>query len=154
MTSTFQSDLDVRQIGWGRGKPLWWTLAPLTYQSDRLNSTVTIPAEFITDLASVPRLPLAYLLAGGKGNRAAVVHDFAYQFGYWWAGGVRLTVTKTLADEVFLEALRADPWSGASPSVARLMWIAVTIGGSGVWADHLRTNLLNPEWSVDRWESA
>ncbi len=152
--SAFQADLDVRQIGWGRGKPLWWTLAPLTYQSDYLGGIVTIPAEFITDLASVPRLPLAYLLAGGKGNRAAVVHDFAYQFGFWWVDGVRRLTDKATADIIFLEALRADPWSGTGPGIAWLMWVAVKVGGSGVWADHLRTNLLNPEWSVDRWESA
>jgi hypothetical protein len=40
---------------------------------------IVIPAEFITDHASVSRLPL---IAGGRGIRSATVHDFGYQFGY------------------------------------------------------------------------
>ena len=35
--------------------------------------TITIPAGFKTDLASVPRLPFAYWLTGGTANRPAVL---------------------------------------------------------------------------------
>lgn len=39
---------------------------------------IHVPHGFVTNFASVPRLPFAYLLYGGKGNRAAVVHDYLY----------------------------------------------------------------------------
>jgi len=40
---------------------------------------VTVPAGFVTDLASVPRLLWAIVPRDGLYNGAAVVHDFLYQ---------------------------------------------------------------------------
>ena len=39
---------------------------------------IVVPEGFITDFASVPRVPIAYLVAGGLGNSAACLHDFLY----------------------------------------------------------------------------
>lgn len=39
---------------------------------------ITIKKQFVTDFASVPRIPFAYLLFGGKGKYAAVAHDGLY----------------------------------------------------------------------------
>jgi hypothetical protein len=39
---------------------------------------VTVPAGFVTDFCSVPRIPFAYLLFGNIGNRAGVAHDALY----------------------------------------------------------------------------
>ena len=41
------------QIGWKNGRPLWETRAPLRYRSDLLQTTIIVPSEFITDVASV-----------------------------------------------------------------------------------------------------
>ena len=42
---------------------------------------VTVPVEFQCDLASVPRVPLAYLVVGGMGEVAGTVHDYLYREG-------------------------------------------------------------------------
>src|SRR3972149_2988028 len=126
------------QIGWKNGRPLWGTRAPLPHRSDLLQTTIIVPSEFITDVASVPRLPLVWLIAGGRGTRSAVVHDAAYQFGFWWiinqdsGRWVRYEVNKSLTDEVFHESLLADPISGAGRVRAWEMYQAVRWGGRGV----------------------
>lgn len=60
----------------------WWRLRePLGFYTARYNMTICAPAGFVTDFASVPRLPLAWLLAGGTGHWEAVIHDPMYRFG-------------------------------------------------------------------------
>ena len=59
---------------------------------------ITVPANFITDLVSVPRLPLVYMLVGNIGNSAAVVHDYLYT-------GVK---SRAFADEVYLALLKSS----------------------------------------------
>jgi hypothetical protein len=98
----------------------WKLLEPLVYQSD-LDGTIMVPAGFLTDFSSVPRLPLAYLIAGNRGHRAAVVHDHLYTLGL----GDRAT-----ADAVLLEAL---PLDGVSASVAMMMFEAVRQYGVSHW---------------------
>jgi hypothetical protein len=44
---------------------------------------ICVPEGFETDLASVPRLPIAYMILGGRGKRAAVVHDWLYATNYF-----------------------------------------------------------------------
>lgn len=78
---------------------------------------IEIPKGTVTDFASVPRIPLAYMLAGGTARRAAVLHDFLYskQRDREWA------------DKVFRAAMEADgvPWWRRN-----LMYAAVrTFGG-------------------------
>ena len=147
MISEFLDYFEARQVAWREGRPVWWTLAPLRYRSAALGTTVIIPAETVTDLASVPRAPFAFWLAGGRGTRSAVLHDFPYLFGYWLrADGGRQYVTKADADAVFLESLRADPIGGAGSVIARLMHAAVRFGGRGVWRQPARARALNPEW--------
>lgn len=146
--SAFLTPFEARQTGWSAGRAVWWTLAPLRYQSAGLGATVVVPAEFVTDLASVPRAPFAFWLTGGRGTRSAVLHDFPYQFGYWLrdADGGRMYVTKAEADATFHESLRADPISGAGPLTARLMYLGVRMGGRGCWRKDRRRAVLNPEW--------
>ena len=146
------------QIDFKAGRPIWITLSPLRYRSDRLDVTVIVPAELVTDLASVPRLPLLWLAAGGRGTRSATLHDFAYQFGFWW---VELPdgkwwqqyVSRMLADDVFYESLLADPISGAGAVRAWEMWLAVRLGGRGIWSDSARALRFNPIWSGGGWEA-
>lgn len=152
MQSAFLNNLRIEQIGWRNGRAVWLTRAPLRYYSVRLRALIVIDEEFITDLASVPRLPLAYLVAGGRGNRSAVIHDFPYQFGYWWveSEGLRIKreAERSLVDEVFHESLIVDPMSGAGPVIAWQMWGGVRVVGRGVWADRQeRAPQLNPQWA-------
>ncbi len=50
----------------------------LVYESTSLGGLIVVPGGFITDFASVPRVPIAYLVTGGLGNSAACLHDFLY----------------------------------------------------------------------------
>jgi hypothetical protein len=151
--SQFLNDLEVRLCGWEAGKAKWTTLALLRYRSDLVGGTVCIPAEFVTDFASVPRLPLAYLLAGGRAIRPAVLHDYAYQTHRLPVeGGDPRTLTREEADHVFLEAMQADPWSGTSPWTRRLMWRAVRCFGGATWDQYGdRQRALNPLWTAKGW---
>ena len=148
--SAFLDPLDTRHVGWGDGRPIFMTLAPLRYQSSRLGRTVVIPAETVTDFASVPRLPIVWLATGGRGPRSAVLHDFAYQFGFWLLeDGGRTEVEKQEVDAVFYESLLADPISGAGAFRATEMWAGVRLNlNGGIWKNLTRRRALNPEWSA------
>lgn len=73
----------------------WVVMQDLVYQSDVAGMTFTVPSGFPTDLASVPRLPVVYLLTGGKANSAAAIHDWAY---------TKKMVPRRVADAVLKEA--------------------------------------------------
>lgn len=154
-SSEFLDPADLRQIGWDwdTDRPVFLQLADLRYRSARLGGRVIlVPAEFVTDVASVPRRPLTWLVAGGRGLRPSLPHDFAYEFGFWWItepDGIRsrLDVAKPLVDEVFRESLLADPMSGAGRTMAWMMYQAVRFGGRGHWVNPARTEKLNPIWT-------
>lgn len=78
-------------------------LAPLVYLSAVMGGEITVPEGTVTDLASVPRLPLAYLLAGDTARYPAVIHDYLYS---------SKKVKRSQADAVFLEAMEVVgvPW--------------------------------------------
>lgn len=80
------------------GSDNWRLLAELAFSSEVLNRLIIVPEGFVTDFASVPRLPLAYLLFGNVAREAAVVHDFLYSTG---------ACSRKLADDVFAEASKA-----------------------------------------------
>jgi hypothetical protein len=74
-TPKFVTELSVTKI-----KDKTWKLnGELVYESALLQNVITVPRDFITDFASVPRLPLAYLLTGNTAHKPAVVHDYLYQ---------------------------------------------------------------------------
>jgi len=81
------------------------------------------PAGFITDLASVPRLPFVYLVAGNRAHAAAVIHDYLY--------GSRVVPVRSDADAVFREAMGTDP--DVSAWIAWTMWAAVRAWGWRAW---------------------
>ena len=148
----FLDFFDGEQIDWKSGRSIWKTHNKLCYESELLGTKIIVPKDFITDLASVPRLPLLWLATGGRGIRSAVIHDFAYQFGFWLTSKDRIDVSKRLADDVFHESLLADPISGAGRIRAWEMWFGVRVGGRGMWSSKKRVSELNPIWSKE-WQS-
>jgi hypothetical protein len=118
----FCSDLDARLVDEHAGTDR--LLAPLIYYSALLGCNVVAPAGFVTDYASVPRLVGMYLLFGGKGKRAAVIHDLLYS-GYLVRGRA---LTREEAEAVFREALEATGYSAFTVSC---MYTGVRIGGAG-----------------------
>ena len=101
----------------------WRLVRALRYQSSVAGARIIVPEGFVTDFASVPRLPLIYLLAGNTAHSAAVVHDYLYQ--YHLPG-----IDRSQADAVFYEAMRA---SGESRWRAWTMWSAVRMFGGSLW---------------------
>lgn len=115
--SEFLTNLDVIQIG-----PADWKLdQPLVYVSGVFGGEISVPKGFRTDFASVPRLPLVYLVAGNTAHKAAVVHDFLYQTH---------ACERELADRVFLEAMEVI---GVPPWRRRIMYRAVRMFGWIPW---------------------
>lgn len=103
MSGYFFDPLKAELIGERNRRPVWRLLRGLAYKSEILDEILWIKAGFETDFASVPRLPLAWLLAGDTAHKAAVVHDFLV--------AVRLPAGKiawSRAADVFDEALRAE----------------------------------------------
>jgi hypothetical protein len=78
------------------GTGLWAPTEIFSYYSSRLKKRIDIPVGFVYDHASVPRLPLAYAVAGNRYHRPALIHD--------WLCRMRLCKRET-ADLVFLEAM-------------------------------------------------
>ena len=148
----FHDGLVIEQTGWRSSRAEWKTLSPLHYS--HRDGLLVIPHKFITDLASVPRLPIAWLVAGGMGNRAAVVHDFAYQFTvlqYEIDGElVERELSRQQADRLFREALKADPWGGTNVVTRFVMWSAVRLLGAFAYRrKRKRARELNPIWTRD-----
>lgn len=113
----FSTPLQVTKYATGR----WRLLNSLVYHADLTERTYVVPAGFVTDFASVPRLPLAYLLAGDTAHRAAVVHDYLYRYAI---------EPRKSADRVFCEAM-AD--SGVPGWRRTLMYGAVRAFGGGAY---------------------
>ena len=95
----------------------WKLDTPLVYYSEVVGGEITVPAGFDTDFASVPRVPIIYLLYANRGRRAAAVHDYLYRTGQF---------DRATCDAVFREALLATDY-GVVVSLA--MWAGVRVGG-------------------------
>lgn len=91
---------------------------------------VAVPQFFKTDLASVPRLPFIYLVVGGVGVKASVLHDYLYATGL---------VSREDADEIFYQALIED---GLSVWRAKMMWTGVRVGGASHYNNEAREAFL------------
>ena len=96
MTAKFLTPLRVDLEDENAGT--WRIAQPLRYQSAVAGRCIVVPKGFITDFASVPRLPIIYLAAGNTAHAPAVVHDWLYTSG---------ELRRSIADAVFLEAMKA-----------------------------------------------
>ena len=105
----------------------WKLLAEFVYDSDVAHARIVVPAGFITDFASVPRVPVAFWLTGDTAHMAAVVHDYLYTTAIF---------PKTIADSVFYEAMRV---TGIPVWRAYLMYLGVKYGGQMAWDAHRRS---------------
>ncbi len=126
----FKQLLDAKEIGESGGRAVWKLDAPLVFVHG-LN-TVSVPAGFETDLASVPRVPLIYTIWGDRAHREAVLHDYLYrkdaviQQDLSDPARVTRAVEKEEADWFFRLAMitRGQPYYIYQP-----MYLAVRVGG-------------------------
>lgn len=127
-----KSQLVVRENGDGT----WTLVEPLVHESPA--GSFVVPAGFVTDFASVPRILWSVIAPTGAHSRAAVIHDFLYAakppVSYNKDGvTVRMPLARSQADTAFYEAMLAD---GVPPSRAWVMWAAVRLFGWKPWRDH------------------
>jgi hypothetical protein len=71
---------------------------PVIFKSPLFDDEFTSEIGFITDFASVPRVPVLYMFLGGRGKRAATNHDDGY---------LRQEESKRRVDFRFFEGLLA-----------------------------------------------
>jgi hypothetical protein len=90
----FLDQLDIRLIGYLHGKAIWRLESVLRYGG------IVVPVNFETDLASVPRIPIIFMLWGDRVHKEAVLHDYLYR-----KNSVPF-VTKDQADSIFKYAMK------------------------------------------------
>lgn len=113
--STFTTPADLRMLE----KYKFELLADFEYHVGAYPSAdvIRVPAGFVTDLASIPRVMWNLLPPHGRYAKAAIVHDYMYAS----ASGPRAK-----ADRIFFEAMRVLK---VKMSVALLMYTAVRFFG-------------------------
>ena len=115
----------------------WRVKRPLKYKHDHFG-IIVVPAGFVTDLDSVPRLPFAYMLTKNASREAAVVHDYLYETGKI---GKR-EISRADADRVFLDAMVDEDvawWQ------RRMVWLGVRVGGWRPWRRYRRGQIEKPK---------
>lgn len=114
----FSKDAVIRIIPGGD----WELISPLTYQHPVLGE-ITVPAGFITDLASIPRICHRIVNPCTTGTRRpAIIHDYLYT-------GIS-SLTRKQADRVLYDALRE---CGINWALANAMYYTVRVGGGRYW---------------------
>lgn len=86
---------------------------------------IDVPAGFVTDFASIPRV-LWNVLPPSFYAKPAILHDYLYFVGK--AGD--LVVTRAQADKVFRDALQE---TGVNARKRWMMWLGVRVGGWRAW---------------------
>lgn len=100
-----------------------------TYHWKRYNIDIQVPKGFVTDFASIPRLLRIFIPKLGLYNKAAVLHDYAYQKhlkvkDFWWF------FTRRDADLLLLDAMTD---LGVKKWKRNIMYRAVRIFGFLSW---------------------
>ena len=104
-----------------------WTLAQ-DYVRETSIGTITVPAGFKTDLASVPNQVWRTFPKFSKWTGAAVVHDFLYRTQ---PDGI----SRSAADQIFRDLMKAD---GVTYGTVRLFYRMVVEFGGRAWDGHQR----------------
>lgn len=119
--SGFQSPLIFKKL---EGKQFQLT-APLIYQVTA-DKVITVPAGFVTDLASIPRVFYISTPPIGDYDMAAVVHDFLY---------TAQVTTRAQADGIFKQAMQD---CGVGWYTRTKMYLAVRMFGGKIWDAYAR----------------
>ncbi|EEM1818480.1 DUF1353 domain-containing protein [Salmonella enterica subsp. enterica] len=93
------------------------------YLSDDESDVIEVPAGFITDLATVPRIFWMLLPPDGKYAKAAIIHDYLYD------NALR---SKKEADLIFLDGMTV---LGVPKWKRMVMYLAVRVFGRGSYSE-------------------
>jgi len=80
--------------------------------------TIIVPADFISDLDSIPRIPIAYVALKNRAPRAAVLHDHLY---------ASRELPRKVCDDIFLCAMTEEGLGWWSRNT---IYAGVRIGGA------------------------
>ena|GEM_PF-719504 len=119
------------------GRSLWALQRPMSYYAgENRDEEIVVPAGFVTDLASIPRLVWSFYPPDGPWVKAAIIHDFLYDTqgdGRWnsTTGVSRAEpYSRAESDGILLEGM-------AERSVGRwerfVIWASVRLGGQRGW---------------------
>lgn len=133
-----RTKLQAEKIGvrktWLGSRAIWRLTASLIYEDEKYQ--VAVPRRFETDFASVPRLPLMYLLAGDTAHEAAVIHDYLYR-----TNGISRRDADALFYQITLE-------TGEPRWRAWMMWAAVRAGGWRTWNKYRAADPVPTDWPM------
>jgi len=96
---SFRTSLQVELIDplAHKGQGLWRLIQPLIFEDDA-GTYWSVPADFETDFASVPRVPFVYAAVGNTAHAPSALHDWA----------IRSKVCpRPHADELFRQAMES-----------------------------------------------
>lgn len=123
----FEGDCSVtylHEVGggnkWRMNDPLVVTWQGRSYQGI-VERRIIVPAGFVHDFSSVPRLFRSLIPQMGRQNRPSIVHDYLYQ---------NRIGDRADADLLFFDCMRAE---GVGLIRAPLMYLAVRVGGRKAW---------------------
>jgi len=120
----FKTELKIalrKNDGKSISKQDWKLLSDFIYKSALVDSLIVVPTGFVTDFASVPRLPIIFLLVGDTAIEASCVHDFLYRSGAF---------DRSMCDRIFREAAIE---SGVPAWRVFLLYNGVRLFGSGFY---------------------
>ena len=113
--------LDLRYID----GDTWQLLSPFKAYSTVAHAHINVPAGFVTDFNSIPRL-LTNILPREEYGEAAVLHDKLYREGK--LNGV--VIDRELADRIHREFVQ---WKGAPAWKVAAMFRGLRLGGWVAW---------------------
>ena len=122
----FLTDLKVELVSdtAAEGRGVWMLTDQLVYLSDLPGvPPIVVPPGFVTDFASVPRVPIAFLLCGDTASKPAALHDFLYTAPH-------AVPDRATADAIFREAAKAE---GVPAWRCFMLWAGVRLGGASHW---------------------
>lgn len=112
--------------------PIYFLLDEISWSPDKGGApSVTVPANFVTDLASVPRIFWSTLRPDGDYAFAAILHDYLY----WEQPS---TIRREDADAVLKSAM--EEFKVSSTDVT-LIFNAVRAGGGSAWDENRKLKL-------------
>lgn len=129
-------------------------LEPMVYQVGTTSKTITVPAGFVTDYASIPRILWSKYSPHDQYSRAAIVHDYLC-----WSQ----LCTRPQADNLFMIAMKE---SEVSTVTRAAVYEGVHLGGQSSWDDNKEERKANkprvvpvtrkdfpPNWSWEMYRS-